>query len=151
MGYFFTLLGMLSFGALGLLSKLAESRKASPIAATFALFCSAVGVLGIYLVTFSPSRSFATTGPVIGIAIVFGVVAMMASWVFLYGLRFGKITTSWVLINLSAAVPTIASTWIYGEHLTLRKGSLLVLTVAAIVLLWKDKEQEARTLMLANR
>lgn len=150
MGYFLTLMGMLSFGALGLLSKLAESRGASPIGTTFALFVSAVGTLGIYL-GLSPSHRFATAGPVIGIAVIFGAISMLASWTFLYGLKFGKITTSWVLINLSAVIPTIASTWIYGERMTLRKVGLLLLAVVAVVLLWKDKQQEAGALTPGDR
>ena len=105
------------------------------------MFSAAVVALGGFLIGFHPS-GLATTGQIFGTAVVFGVLAMLSSWAFLYGLRLGKITTSWVLINLSAVVPTIASTLIYGESMTTRKLVLLSLTAVAIVLLWKDKEQE---------
>ena len=141
MGYVFAILAMVSFGALGLLSKLADTRGCSPVAVTLAMFSAAVVALGGFLIGFHPS-GLATTGQIFGTAVVFGVLAMLSSWAFLYGLRFGKITMSWVLINLSAVVPTIASTLIYGERMTTRKLVLLSLTAVAIVLLWKDKEPE---------
>lgn len=144
MGYLFAVLAMLSFGALGLLSKLADSRGCSPIATTFSLFAAAIVFLGVYITAFR-QYGFAARSSVIGIGILFGAIAMLASWVFLYGLRFGKITTSWVIINLSSLVPAIASTLIYGEAMTGRKLFLLALAITAILFLWKDMQEEVST------
>ncbi len=47
-----------------------------------------------------------------------------------------------MVISLSAAVPTVASTVLYHEQLGLRKIAVLLLVGAAILLLWKDMEEE---------
>ena len=42
-------------------------------------------------------------------------VAAIALWLFQRGLRYGRIATSWLLINLSSAVPTALSVIVYHE------------------------------------
>jgi len=65
----------------------------------------------------------------------------LAFWVFLYGLRLGKISTSWVFMNLSAAVPAVLSAVIYKEKIGFRKLMVLSLVVVSILLLWKDMKE----------
>jgi drug/metabolite transporter (DMT)-like permease len=77
-----------------------------------------------------------------GTAIFFGVLAILAFGIFLYGLQFGKITSSWIFLNLSAVVPALLSILIYHEAVTLAKTIVLGLVVASVVLLWKDKQKE---------
>jgi drug/metabolite transporter (DMT)-like permease len=79
---------------------------------------------------------------VIGVAVLFGISASIASIAFLTGLKYGKISTSWLIINLSSAVPAIASILVYGERVTLRKGAGLGVAAAALFLLYKDKDME---------
>lgn len=76
-------------------------------------------------------------------AVFFGALAVLAFWVFLFGLRFGKISTSWVFINLSAAVPAVLSTVIYREKIGFRKVMVLSLVVVSILLLWKDMREKS--------
>jgi drug/metabolite transporter (DMT)-like permease len=80
---------------------------------------------------------------VTGTALFFGMLAVLAFWVFLYGLQFGKITTSWIFMNLSAVVPATLSAVLYHESISALKALVLGLVVVSIVLLWKDKEQES--------
>jgi drug/metabolite transporter (DMT)-like permease len=78
-------------------------------------------------------------------ALFFGALAILAFWVFLYGLQFGKITTSWIFMNLSAIVPAGLSAIVYHESISLTKILVLGLVVVSIVLLWRDKQQEKAT------
>jgi EamA domain-containing membrane protein RarD len=76
------------------------------------------------------------------IALPFGGCAAAALWLFQRGLRYGRIATSWLLINLSAAIPTFLSVVVYREPLSLRKVSVLLLIMASLVLLWWDRKQD---------
>lgn len=140
-GYLLAVLSMLALGCLGILGKLAISRGCSSLAANTALFISSALMTGAYVAS-AKGASFAPPPGVVAIAVAFGVITALASWAFLNGLRFGKVSTSWVVISLSAAVPTVASTVLYHEQLGLRKIAVLLLVGAAILLLWKDMEEE---------
>ena len=63
------------------------------------------------------------------------------SWL---GIRYGKISTSWLVINLSAAIPAIGSVLIYHERIRPRKIAMVALAVVSVILLWKDKRQRKR-------
>ena len=76
------------------------------------------------------------------IAIPFGAGAALALWLFQRGLRYGRIATSWLLINLSAGVPTVLSVVIYHEPLSTRRISVLLLIVVSLALLWWDRKQD---------
>jgi drug/metabolite transporter (DMT)-like permease len=76
------------------------------------------------------------------IALPFGASAAAALWLFQRGLRYGRIATSWLLINLSAAIPTALSVVVYHEPLNLRKAGVLLLIVVSLLLLWWDRKQD---------
>lgn len=141
LGYFFALLAMIFFGLLGIFHKLADHKQCTPFMITVTLFTSSTLIMALWVGIFK-GADFAPPGIVVAVAIPFGFMAATAIWVFQYGIRFGKITTSWVIINLSAAVPTVASTVIYNENLGLRKLIVLGLIAVAILLLWKDMKEE---------
>jgi drug/metabolite transporter (DMT)-like permease len=142
--YVLAVLAMMSMGIGGILMKVADRKHCTPLNLTVMLFASAAIMMALNVALFKQAH-FVPPKIVIGIAIPFGISAAAAVWVFLHGIRFGKIATSWAIINLSAAVPTIASTLIYKERLGVGKLVALSLIVLAIVLLWKDmKEDQAR-------
>jgi drug/metabolite transporter (DMT)-like permease len=99
-------------------------------------------IMGLY-VRFIQGETLNPPKMVSGTAIFFGALAVLAFWVFLYGLQFGKITTSWIFMNLSAIVPAALSTILYHEKLGVLKALVLGLVVLSIFLLWKDKQQES--------
>lgn len=136
-GYLFAILGMLSIGSLGILSKFADRKGCSPLSTALVLFAGSTALMGGYVGLFKQAR-FDPPAAVAGMALLFGVLAVLAFWVFLYGLRFGKITTSWVFMNLSAAVPAMLSAVIYREGVGWRKLFVLSLVVVSILLLWRD-------------
>jgi drug/metabolite transporter (DMT)-like permease len=139
LGYILALLSMISFGLLGIFHKLADRQKCTPFMITVVLFTTSTCIMAVWVLLFKNAQ-FAPPNEVIAVAIPFGLATVISLWVFQYGIRFGKITTSWVIINLSAAVPTIASTLMYNEPLGLRKVLILVLIAASILLLWKDRQ-----------
>lgn len=143
MGYLFALLAMVSFGTLGILSKLSDRHNCSPLATTVALFGASTVMMGGAVLLWKQAQ-FAAPRMVVGVALTFGIITVLASWVFLYGIRFGKITTSWVIMNLSAAVPAVASAVIYGERMSPRRLLLLLLVAGSILLLWKDMREERK-------
>jgi drug/metabolite transporter (DMT)-like permease len=63
---------------------------------------------------------------------------------FQIGVRFGNISTSWLIINLSTAVPTLLSIVIYREEVGLRRGIALVAIVLSLFFLWKDQQLESK-------
>ena len=142
LGYLFAMLAMLSIGILGILSKLADREDCTPLNTTLVLFGGSTVFMGLY-VSFIQKQSLNPPRMVSGTALFFGALAVLAFWVFLYGLQFGKITTSWIFMNLSAIVPAGLSTLIYHEIISVLKALVLGLVVLSIFLLWKDKQQES--------
>lgn len=136
-GYLFAILGMLSIGSLGILSKLAERKGCPPLSIALVLFTGSTLMMGGHVALFKDVR-FELPAWVTAMGLGFGVLTALAFWVFLYGLRFGKITTSWVFMNLSAAVPAVLSAVIYHEGIGVRKLLVLSLVVISILLLWRD-------------
>ena len=88
-----------------------------------------------------PARTPAT---VIQIALPFGAVAALAGVAFQAGIRYGKLATSWLIINFSAAVPTLASILIYREKISGRHSLALLLMAVSVVFLWKDRQEDER-------
>ncbi len=141
-GYVLAVVAMLSIGILGLLSKLADRYECSPLNTALVLFGSSTVVMAIY-VRFVQGESLRPPTVVLSTGLFFGALAILAFWVFLYGLQFGKLTSSWIFMNLSAVVPAVLSAGVYHEPITLLKALALVLVVASILLLWLDRQKEA--------
>jgi len=124
------LLGLLSFGMLGILHKLADVKKGRPPAINALLAVSSlVMVFGFVL--------FGTVGgPVVPrvvalVAIPFGISASVAILAFQAGVKHGHIATSWLAINLSAGIPTVASILIYDEPVSTAKALALAMAWVA--------------------
>jgi EamA domain-containing membrane protein RarD len=134
---------LLSFSALGIFHKLADVKKCRPNAITALLyFWSLVFVFGI--LSLVQRTTPAVPAEVAWIGIPFGVSAAVAILAFQAGIRHGKISTSWLAINLSSGVPTVASILIYSEAVTPMKAFALLLIPIAMVLLWKDKRKSGK-------
>ncbi len=141
LAYLFAVLAMLSIGVLGILSKLADRLGCTPLNTTLVLFGGSAVFMGFY-VGLIQRASLIPPAFVTGTALAFGAIAVLAFWVFLFGLQFGKITSSWIFMNLSAVVPAALSTAIYHERVSALKAIVLGFVIVAIVLLWKDKQHE---------
>ena len=141
-GYSFLALAVLSFCGLGVLHKVADFQKCRPSAINAYLFFWACLFITIY--TLFLGSSLRTPGEVTGVAIFCGLCASVAILSFQIGVRHGNISTSWLVINLSTAVPTVLSIVIYREEVGLRRAIALIAIVLSLIFLWKDKQLEQK-------
>ena len=141
-GYWFMVAGLLSFAAMGVIHKLGDRYSCSAL--NIALFTmGTASIFSVILVVTSQRASLTAWNSRVPLtALPFGACAAIALWLFQRGLRYGRIATSWLLINLSAAVPTALSVIVYREKLGLRKAGVLVLIVISLLLLWWDRKQD---------
>lgn len=141
--YFFMIAALVCYGMLGVFAKIADNRGCRPRSLYMLLFFWAcLFVCGF--VVFSEHANFAIPNKVYWIALPFGMLAAVAGLAFQTGIHYGKISTSWLIINLSAIVPAVFSIVVYHERLTLKIVVVLLLTGISIYLLWKDKKAEER-------
>jgi len=141
MGYLYLILSLTCFGFIGIFAKLADMRGCKPIA----VYTLAYGwslIFGAVFVALFRGGDFRVPAVVYGIALPFGVASVIGGVVFLAGIRYGKISTSWLIINLSAAIPAALSVILYHEQVNARKIAVVALAAIAVVLLWKDKRSE---------
>lgn len=136
-GYLYTLLALLGFSALGVFHKLADTFKCRPSAVNALLYGWSLVFLAIALTM--KGGDWSVPSGVRGLAIPFGISASIAILAFQAGIRHGDIATSWLAINLSSGVPTIASIVIYHERVGLHRAIALCLIPLSMALLWKDK------------
>ena len=145
----FLLSSLFCLGGLGILHKVADRRKCRASAISFLLFLWAALLVGA---GYSVFIYIQPTGPsippvVVLVAAVCGAFASVAILCFQAGLRHGEIATSWLIINLSTALPTALSIVIYKEEVGVRRGISLILASLALVMLWQDwkKQRMVRT------
>ena len=141
-GYSFLALAVLCFCGLGVLHKVADFQKCRPSAINAYLFFWACLFITIY--TLFLGSSLKTPREVTGVAIFCGLCASVAILSFQIGVRHGNISTSWLVINLSTAVPTVLSIVIYREEVGLRRAVALIAIVLSLIFLWKDKQLEQK-------
>lgn len=137
------LLGLLSFSMLGVLHKVADVKHGRPPAINALLAVSSL-VFVLAFVLFGSVGGPAVPRTVALVAIPFGVSASVAILAFQAGVKHGSIATSWLAINLSAGIPTVASILIYDEPVGTGKALALGLIPISMFLLWQDKKQQER-------
>lgn len=140
--YVYACLGLLSFSLLGVFHKLADVRDCRPASINVLLYVWSV-LFAAILAVFGQHSSLAAPGAVIGIAIPFGMAASVGILALQAGIRHGNIATSWLAINLSSGIPTVASILIYHEAVSARKALALLLIPVSMALLWIDKRRES--------
>jgi len=141
MGYILVFWSLFSYGVLGACHKLAERKHCRPQPLSGVLFLS--GYLGMNAFVLL-RKGYAVPVKVFCLAFVCGSIALCAIWAFQEGLKHGKIATSWLIINLSAAIPTVGSILIFHEPVNLKKLGILGLIVVAIILVWLDRLEDLR-------
>jgi drug/metabolite transporter (DMT)-like permease len=139
----YLLSGLLSFSALGLFFKIADTKRCRPSAINMLLY--AWSVLIAATLTWRQSGTAAAPLSVPAIALPFGMAASVAILALQAGIRYGNISTSWLAINLSAFVPTLGSILVYHEPVRALKVVALCLIPISMLLLWKDKLVAERT------
>jgi drug/metabolite transporter (DMT)-like permease len=142
--YLYLAIAVCSLGMLGVLHKVADHRRCGPEAINLFLFLWA----GVILTGFSlwrvPSLFTQTPAKAIGVAAVCGVLAGLAILNFQRGIRYGRISTSWLVINLSTIVPTVLAILIYREVVSFKRAFSLFLALVSLLLLWLDRRREEK-------
>jgi hypothetical protein len=113
-GYLYMIAGLLSFSTLGVFHKIADVKHCRPAAINALIYLWSL-LFAIVVVMLVRRHGLGVPMPVAVIAIPFGVSASVAILAFQAGIRHGDISTSWLAINLSSGIPTVASILIYGE------------------------------------
>lgn len=135
------ILSLTCFGGIGLLIKFANLRQCRPGAVYAWAYAWCVTFSAGFVMWFRGGQ-FHVPSAVYAIALPFGIMNAIAGIVFMAGVRFGKISTSWLIINLSAAIPAVGSVVLYHEAVNVKKLAVLALAALAVVLLWKDKQED---------
>lgn len=146
MHYFFLILGLVSLGGLGVLHKCADSLDCRPSAVNLFLFAWAtLAAAAILLAGTGVVRALSVPPYVVLVGGLCGSISSVAILALQQALRYGEISTSWLIINLSTAIPTALSIVIYKEKVGFRQYASLALAVLALLLLWRDQRNaEAR-------
>jgi drug/metabolite transporter (DMT)-like permease len=134
--------GALSFGLLACVSKIAERRKCNPSALVVGLFGWAALIMLLRTVTLTGSVH--VSWRVTTVAVIFGIFAAVATFAFQRSIEIGNVTVGWLIMNLSAGVPTLVSIWVYSEKFTLLKLIAFCLAVVSLLLLFQGNRLEAR-------
>ena len=146
MNYVYLVLAVISLGLLGVLHKVADHRTCRPEAINVFLFAWAALILGAAsILRLWPKTALAVPPAALWVAAVCGACASVAILYFQRAVRHGRISTSWLIINLSAIVPTLLSIGIYREQISPRRGISLLLALAALLMLWLERRQEELT------
>ena len=143
LGYLYMVLSLTSFGLIGIFAKFADTRDCRPSAVYTLAYGWSMLFSALFVILFR-GGSFHVPGIVYVIALPFGVAIAIGGMVFMAGIRYGKISTSWLIINLSAAIPAIGSILFYREPVNPRKIAVLLLAIVSMLLLWKDKQEDER-------
>ena len=141
LGYLYMILSLTSFGLIGIFVKFADTRGCRP-SAVYTLAYSWSVLFGVFFVIWFRGAEFHLPVVVYAIAIPFGMLNAIGGIVFMVGIRYGKKSTSWLIINLSAAIPAIGSVVLYHEPVNPRKIAVLALAVISVLLMWKDKQAD---------
>src|SRR5690349_13881257 len=98
--YLLLLLAVFSLGLLGVLHKVADHQRARPEAANLFLFLGATIVVSLYNMARGELSGIASLPALAWIvAAGCGVLTSLAILNFQRGIRYGKISTSWLVIN----------------------------------------------------
>ncbi len=130
---------MAAYVVLGLLHKQADRAGCRPKQINILLF----GWSALFSVILLMARGESVAVPlnVWVIALPSGVCAATAILLFQIGVREGKIATSWLIINLSAAIPILISLILYREKVGAKQLVAVTAMFAALILLWLERKQ----------
>lgn len=140
MGLLLCFLGMIAFGLLGTFSKAAERKACRADALTVAVFACAT--LAMAIRTMAGGAGFALPARAALAALGCGVCGAVAYYAFQSSMRLGQLSSAWLMMNLSAAAPALASVALYGERLSALKVVALALVAAAVLLLFSGHRSE---------
>ena len=143
MPYGFLFLAVASLGMIGVLHKVADHRRCRPEAINLFIFLGGTAVMTVLCAWHSKAAKLLDIPTIAWVtAAVCGILASLAILSFQHGVRYGKISTSWLVINLSMSLPTVLSIVVYHEIITARRALGLLLAVVTLIILWRERVRE---------
>jgi drug/metabolite transporter (DMT)-like permease len=149
-GYICLFLALFSAAGLGICHKVSDLRKCRPSAINVMLFFWASLLFWGYTLGFKvlvqhedPFPAFGTQAVLVAVGC--GICACFGILTFQIGVRYGRISTSWLIVNLSTLVPAVLSLVIYQEwkeRIRWQQPAALLLVITSVFLLWRDKVSE---------
>jgi len=137
-GYLLLLTSLAAFGMLGIFHKIADHPGCRPkMIAVILLFWG--GVMTTLYTAAANAKGLVFPGPVLLIGSCGGALCGLTLFGFQTGLRLGKISTSWLILNLSIGIPILLSVFLFGEKVNVGKIIGILLVLAAVVMMWMDK------------
>ena len=143
MGFLYIVLSIAGFSLIAVSAKFADGRKCRPAPLCAMVYAWALAAASVFAL--HTGRGLQAPAAVYEIAIPFGISSVIGVLALQNGIRHGKISTSWLIINLSAALPAAGSVLLYHETIGIRKLLALALVVVSVVLLWLDKSRDRET------
>ena len=140
-GYALLLLGLVAFGTLGILHKVADHPGCRPRMIALILYFWAALLTTFYTAAFN-AKGLECPHKVLWIGGCAGAIAGFNLFIFQTALRHGKISTSWLIINLAISVPILLSVFLFGEKASPGKATGIFLVLAAIIMMWWDKKMD---------
>jgi hypothetical protein len=143
------MISLVSLAGLGVFHKIADCAQCRARPVTVALFLFSSTFFWIYVLGFKRGTALFPpfTVSAVGIAVLFGALAGISILAFQIGIRYGSLTASWLIINLSTFIPSVLSLVVYKEYqqdIKLQYPAALILIAASIFLLWRDKTIELK-------
>lgn len=144
------LVALICLAGLGIAHKIADYARCRPGAVNVTIFLWAGVVLACYTFIYKVRIQGLTLFPpftpqAVAVACVAGLFACIAILTFQTGIRYGRISTSWLVINLSSGFAAILSLVVYREwkqQVSWKLPAGLVLVVISVFMLWLDKKVE---------
>ncbi len=149
-GTIFLILALFSLAGLGITHKVADFTRCRPAAVNVMLFFWAALLFWCYAIFYKHLGQNVglfppfTTAAVMW-AVVCGALASIAILTFQIGVRHGRISTSWLVINLSAILPAVIALIAFREWeegIRWQQPAALALVIVSVILLWRDKTLE---------
>ena len=143
LGYLLLFSSIVAFGLLGIFHKVADHPNCRPKMTALLLHCWGGILAVIYTLSFD-DRGLNVPDRVWVIGSCTGLVASLTLFAFQTALKYGKISTSWLIINLTGIVPVLMSLIIFKESLNPSKQVAILLVFVAMVMLWLDKKRDLK-------
>jgi drug/metabolite transporter (DMT)-like permease len=140
-GYLLLVGALMAFAVLGIFHKVADHPECRPGMIALALFFWGAIFTGLDTCLREPG-GLHFPPKVLAIGGAAGLFATLALFAFQTGLKFGKISTSWLVLNLSMSLPILVSIVFFGEKLNWIKMAGVAMVLLAILMLWFDKKTD---------
>ncbi len=126
------ILVILFFTAAAMTYKAANQAGAKQVGTIIVERTAVIILIGSFIFLFD---SFHASPALTGFAAIGGTAIFFSRWALLLALMTGKVSSSWTIVNLSVAIPTLASIFIWKEIPGFKTVIGLALVPAAIYLL----------------